>query len=75
MKYNIFDIANWFLSKESMPQKKLQKLCYYAKAWSLVLLKDIELDFIRPLIVDGFSLQFGSQKNFANFDKVNIYLI
>lgn len=30
---NIRDIANWFLSRESMPHKKLQKLCYYAQAW------------------------------------------
>ncbi len=30
---NINDIANWFLSKESMTHKKLQKLCYYAQAW------------------------------------------
>lgn len=35
--YSIFDIANWFLSKESMDQKKVQKLCYYAQAWSLAL--------------------------------------
>jgi uncharacterized phage-associated protein len=33
----IFDAANWFLSKESMNHKKLQKLCYYAQAWSLAL--------------------------------------
>lgn len=31
--YSIFDIANWFLAKESMTHKKLQKLCYYAQAW------------------------------------------
>ena len=30
---NIRDIAHWFLSKESMTHKKLQKLCYYAQAW------------------------------------------
>jgi uncharacterized phage-associated protein len=35
--YRIFDIANWFLKKESMDQKKVQKLCYYAQAWSLAL--------------------------------------
>ena len=29
-KLNIFDVANWFLSKEEMTHKKLQKLCYYA---------------------------------------------
>ena len=27
------DIARWFLSKESMTHKKVQKLCYYAQAW------------------------------------------
>lgn len=37
MKPTIFDVANWFLTKESMPHKKLQKLCYYAQAWSLAL--------------------------------------
>ena len=30
---NIFEIANWFLSKEEMTHKKLQKLCYYAQCW------------------------------------------
>ena len=33
----IFDIADWFLSKEAMTPKKLQKLCYYYKAWGLAL--------------------------------------
>lgn len=31
--YDVEKIANWFLSKESMTHKKLQKLCYYAQAW------------------------------------------
>lgn len=30
---NVRDIANWFLYKESMTHKKVQKLCYYAQAW------------------------------------------
>jgi uncharacterized phage-associated protein len=34
---SVFDVANWFLAKESMYQKKLQKLCYYAQAWSWAL--------------------------------------
>jgi len=34
---SIFDLANAFLSLESMTHKKLQKLCYYAKAWYLAL--------------------------------------
>lgn len=33
----VFDVANWFLNKEPMTHKKLQKLCYYAQAWSLAL--------------------------------------
>jgi len=41
-KYSVFEIANWFLSKEPMAHKKLQKLCYYAQAW-FVALKDARL--------------------------------
>ncbi|WP_412031251.1 Panacea domain-containing protein [Metamycoplasma buccale] len=33
---DIKEIAKWFLSKESMSQKKLQKLCYYYIAWGYV---------------------------------------
>lgn len=36
-KYSIFDIAMWFLNKESMTHKRLQKLCYYAYAWDLAI--------------------------------------
>lgn len=34
---DIYDLANAFLSIESMTHKKLQKLCYYAKAWYLAI--------------------------------------
>ena len=34
---DIFDLADAFLSIASMTHKKLQKLCYYAKAWYLAL--------------------------------------
>lgn len=33
-QYPIEVVANWFLSKESMSPKKLQKITYYAEAWS-----------------------------------------
>ena len=33
----VFDVSDWFLSKESMSPKKVQKLCYYYKAWGLAL--------------------------------------
>lgn len=35
--HTIFDVAQWFLAKESMAQKKLQILCYYAQAWYFTL--------------------------------------
>lgn len=35
---SIKDVADWFLLKENMSNKKIQKLCYYAEAWSLALL-------------------------------------
>lgn len=45
--FSVFDIANYFLSKESMTNKKLQKLCYYTQAWYLALYK-------KPLINSSF---------------------
>lgn len=44
---NILDIANYFLSIDSMTHKKLQKLCYYAQAWYLA-------NCGRPLFNDYF---------------------
>lgn len=37
---SVLSIAKWFLSKESMTHKKLQKLCYYAQAWYVTLFND-----------------------------------
>lgn len=33
----VFDVAEWFLCKEPMTHKKLQKLCYYSQAWHCAL--------------------------------------
>lgn len=38
VKADITDVADWFLLHENMSNKKIQKLCYYAEAWSLALL-------------------------------------
>ncbi len=35
--HKIKELAQWFLTKESMPHKKLQKLCYYAVSWHYAL--------------------------------------
>lgn len=66
-KYSIYDIADWFLNKGDMTQKKLQKLCYYAQAWSYALKEKrlIKSDFqawvhgpVSPALYDRFK-QFG----------------
>ena len=66
-KYSIFDIANWFLTKQPMTHKKLQKLCYYAQAWSYALYSErlIKADFeawvhgpVSPVLYDRFK-RFG----------------
>ena len=38
--YSIYDVADWFLGKDSMSPKKLQKLVYYAYAWVLTLMNE-----------------------------------
>ena len=45
---NVIDVAHWFLSKESMTHKKLQKLCYYAQAWHCTL-RNGEPLFMNPI--------------------------
>lgn len=37
---SIYDVARYFLSKEPMSHKKLQKMCYYAQAWYLANYKE-----------------------------------
>lgn len=34
------DVAKWFLNKESMSPKKIQKLVYYAYSWYLTLMNE-----------------------------------
>ena len=42
VKKTVFDIADWFLGKDSMSPKKLQKLVYYAYSWVLTLMNENE---------------------------------
>lgn len=42
--FTIFDVANFFLNKAEMSQKKLQKMCYYAYAWYLTLYDEVLFD-------------------------------
>lgn len=41
---DVFDLAKAFLSIDSMSNKKLQKLCYYAQAWHLALEDEALID-------------------------------
>lgn len=43
-EYTVFDISQWFLNKEKMQHKKIQKLCYYAQAWHYTLYKSALFD-------------------------------
>lgn len=36
-QHSIIDIAEWFLQQQPMSHKKVQKMCYYAVAWSYAL--------------------------------------
>lgn len=38
--HTVDNVADFFLTKEAMSPKKLQKLVYYAYAWSIALLND-----------------------------------
>ena len=49
----IFDVALWFLSKERMTHKKLQKLCYYAQAWSYAICPEPISDAVFEAWVHG----------------------
>ena len=48
---NIDNVIKFFLSKEAMSPKKLQKLLYYAYSWTLALLNDSK-DDLRTKLFD-----------------------
>lgn len=48
---SIFDIADFFLSKDNLTQKKLQKLVYYAYAW-FIALNNEDADEITNVLFD-----------------------
>ena len=80
---SIFDIANWFLSREPMNHIKLQKLCYYAVAWGYALLDRpicLETEFqawingpVSPTLYEkyrntGWKKHLPDEGPFADFD-------
>lgn len=77
-KYEIEDVANWFLNKSPMTHLKLQKLCYYAQAWTYALknFRLINSDFqawvhgpVSPILYEKFkSFGFDTIKLVGNFE-------
>jgi len=67
----IFDVANYFIKKSNneeentMTPLKLQKLCYYAQAWSLVW-DD------KPLFKDEFQAWVHGPANYSLFKKYDV---
>ena len=57
---DINKVARWFLYKESMTQKKLQSVCYYAYCWFIVWFNNLEAaspehsDSITSICEDSF---------------------
>ncbi|MBQ7295970.1 MAG: DUF4065 domain-containing protein [Clostridia bacterium] len=64
--YNIFTLANAFLTIDSMTHKKLQKLCYYAKAWYLALNDE-------NIIFENFEAWVHGAVNFDLYQKYRSY--
>lgn len=51
---DILDIAKFFLAKEAMTPKKLQKILYYAYSWFLTLENDPEVGLENRLFENNF---------------------
>lgn len=54
MTYQLQDVINWFLSKEAMTPKKLQKILYYAYSWHLTFENDDPDNLERRLFDERF---------------------
>ena len=71
--YYIKDLAIWFLNKEDMAHKKLQKLCYYAVAWHYTLYnsKIITDDTFEAWIHGPVSKQLWVQYNYSGWEELS----
>ncbi|MCX67229.1 DUF4065 domain-containing protein [Listeria monocytogenes] len=52
--YNADQVADWFLCRKAMTPKKLQKMLYYAYAWTLTLTNDDADDLKNKLFEEKF---------------------
>lgn len=49
---NIEDVQNWFLSRQEMSPKKLQKILYYAYSWGLVFFNE-DVENLKNVLFDA----------------------
>lgn len=54
MSYTTKEVIDWYLAKESMTQKKLQKILYYAYAWYLTLQNEDQDHLDQKLFKNNF---------------------
>lgn len=64
--YSVYDVANWFVKNGANIHKKIQKLCYYAQAWSYVINN-------APMINSGFEAWVHGPVNRQLWDKLKGY--
>lgn len=77
-KYDINQIANWFLMKEPMDQKKLQKLCYFSYAWYLYLCNENEnliMNYLFKNDIQGWVHGPVSERLYKSFPFKNMELL
>lgn len=68
----VIDLADWFLAKESMTHKKLQKLCYYAVAWGYTLMNKqiVENDEFQAWVHGPVSPVLYEKYKFAGWNSI-----
>ncbi|UDF17622.1 DUF4065 domain-containing protein [Bacillus pumilus] len=54
MSYSVESVAYWYLSKEEMSPKKLQKILYYAYSWFLTLQNESSDELENKLFEENF---------------------
>lgn len=74
--YSVQEIANWFLNKESMSHKKLEKLIYFAYSYTLVILNQKLFDdefyaYVHGPIVKAIYNQYQDY-GLSEIGKINI---
>ena len=75
----IMRVAQWFLSMDSMSNKKLQKLCYYAYCWFIVFFNDVEaisennINEIHVLCPEGFQAWIHGPVCFPLYCRYKVY--